>query len=117
MANKGEKKPERERAGELEEETRTETEDEQRTEPEAARGTKSEEDVGEGRRKPDSSGSLEKGPKTPTEIQTRYEQRRHVPGRAWLTQVRSYLRVNLLAELIRGGGGRERAGEGPGGRN
>ncbi|KAJ1204259.1 hypothetical protein NDU88_008040 [Pleurodeles waltl] len=36
-ANKGEEKPERERAGELEEETRTETEDERRTSGERSR--------------------------------------------------------------------------------
>ncbi|KAJ1141938.1 hypothetical protein NDU88_008266 [Pleurodeles waltl] len=48
-------------------------------------------------------GSLEKNQKTPTETPRRNEQRRHVPGRAWITQVRLYLRLKFLPEWIRGG--------------
>ncbi|KAJ1085354.1 hypothetical protein NDU88_005487 [Pleurodeles waltl] len=85
-------KPEGARADVSEEETRNGRKNEQRMEPEEEGGTKSEEeeddrkDAGEGRRKPDSAGSLEEGPKTPTDIQRRYDQRCHVPGGARLTQ-------------------------------
>ncbi|KAJ1130710.1 hypothetical protein NDU88_009060 [Pleurodeles waltl] len=83
-----EEKPEGTGTGETEEEERNERENDRRTEPGAEGGTKSvkeedyREDVGKGRKKPDSPGSLGEGPKTPTEIQRRHEQCRQVPGEA-----------------------------------
>ncbi|KAJ1128086.1 hypothetical protein NDU88_006467 [Pleurodeles waltl] len=65
------------------------------------------ENANDGRSDPKTVGGLEKGQKTPTETPRRTEQRRHVPGGAWLTQVRSYLRFKFLPEWIRGGSERE----------
>ncbi|KAJ1092048.1 hypothetical protein NDU88_005162 [Pleurodeles waltl] len=75
-----EKKPEGAGAVETEEEERNERENERGTEPKTEGGTKSEEeeddreDAGEGRKEPDSAGSLGDGTKTPTEIQRRHGQ-------------------------------------------
>ncbi|KAJ1181313.1 hypothetical protein NDU88_006521 [Pleurodeles waltl] len=74
-------------------------------EPETKGGTQSEE---------------EEDDREDAEIQGRHEQLRHVPGGAWLTQVRAYRRVNLLPEWMQVGKETERerrTGKGLGGEN
>ncbi|KAJ1153931.1 hypothetical protein NDU88_006689 [Pleurodeles waltl] len=90
---KGEEKPEDAGAGETEEEEREEREREPGTESGTEEGTKAEE---------------EEDDREDAETPRKHEQRRHIPGGAWLTQVRVYLRVNLFPEWMRVGKKRER---------
>ncbi|KAJ1177387.1 hypothetical protein NDU88_002645 [Pleurodeles waltl] len=80
---RGEKgKPERKHSLEPEDETRREPEDKRSTEPEERKGTEPEEngreESGERRGNPAPSGSLKRDPETPTELDGRHDQRRHV---------------------------------------
>ncbi|KAJ1189306.1 hypothetical protein NDU88_006054 [Pleurodeles waltl] len=98
-----EEKPEWVCPDKSEEDPWSRTETEWRTAPGAEERTESrEEDASENAndisRDPETAGSLEKGQKTPTETPRRNEQCRHVPGGAWLTQVRSCLRLKFLPE-------------------
>ncbi|KAJ1200939.1 hypothetical protein NDU88_004760 [Pleurodeles waltl] len=72
------------------------------------------EDSNDGRRSPETGGQLGTDPKSPTETLRRNEEHRHLPGGAWHTQVRSYLKLKLLPEWMRGGRKLEETEEGLG---
>ncbi|KAJ1123656.1 hypothetical protein NDU88_002124 [Pleurodeles waltl] len=104
----GEEKRESRRPDKLEGDSRSRTETGWRATPGAEGGTESREnddseDSNGGSENPETAGQLETGPKTPTETPMRNEQRCHVPGGAWLTQVRLYLKLKLMPEWMRGG--------------
>ncbi|KAJ1178989.1 hypothetical protein NDU88_004228 [Pleurodeles waltl] len=69
----------------------------------------------DGRGNPETGGQLGTDPKTPTETLRRNEERCHVPGGAWHTQVRSYLKLKFRPEWMRGGRKLEGTEEGLGG--
>ncbi|KAJ1080432.1 hypothetical protein NDU88_000635 [Pleurodeles waltl] len=95
-----------------------ETEKREGLEPEEEKGAEPEEkgreELEERRENPTKWRSLEGDPETPTETDERHDQSRHVPGRAWLAQVRSCLQVNFLPRWNRserGTQGRDREEE------
>ncbi|KAJ1117262.1 hypothetical protein NDU88_005462 [Pleurodeles waltl] len=85
------------------------------TEPEVARSTETEErqekelkeegcaESEERRGNLAIRGSRKGNLKVSTETYGRHDQRRHVPGGAWLAQVRSCLRVDFLPKWLQGG--------------
>ncbi|KAJ1202948.1 hypothetical protein NDU88_006743 [Pleurodeles waltl] len=73
------------------------------------------EDSNDGRGNPETGGQLGTDPKSPTETPRINEEHRHIPGGAWHTQVRLYLKLKLLPEWMRGGRKPEGTEEGLGG--
>ncbi|KAJ1189647.1 hypothetical protein NDU88_006391 [Pleurodeles waltl] len=88
------------------------------TDPGKQRAGEMEGDASEERAEPSSEGGIrsvqEEEDRKDEEIRGSHEQRRHVPGGAWLTQVCAYLRVNLLPEWMRVGKERGRTNGEPG---
>ncbi|KAJ1214192.1 hypothetical protein NDU88_001818 [Pleurodeles waltl] len=84
------------------------TETEERVTPRTERGTGTWEadeceTTNDVRGNPETKKQLRPDPKTPTETPRRNGESHHVPGGAWHTQVRLYLKLKLLPEWMRGG--------------